>query len=129
MGQTILLVDDDDVFLEELGQLLNASSYETVEVHEARLVADVARTVRPALILMDLKMPGQNGYEIAFELKDMPELAQIPIIAMSGLPDQKTSIYLELSKIKKFLQKPFSPLDVIWTIEEILNERQPALAG
>jgi CheY-like chemotaxis protein len=128
MGQVIMLVDDDDAFLEEMGQLLNSSGYETVEVHEARMVADIARMIRPALILMDLRMPGQNGYEIAFELKDMPELAQIPVIAMSGLPDQKTSIYLELSKIRKFLQKPFSPLDIIWSIEETLSQEQAVLA-
>jgi CheY-like chemotaxis protein len=123
-----MLVDDDDAFLEELGRLLNSSGYETVEVHEARMVADIARTIRPALILKDLRMPGQNGYEVAFELKDMPELAQIPVIAMSGLPDQKTSIYSELSKTRKLLQKPFSPLDIIWSIEKILSKEQAVLA-
>jgi CheY-like chemotaxis protein len=128
MKPVIMLVDDDDLFLEELGQLLNSSGYETVEVHEARLVADSAKKIRPALILMDLKMPGQNGYEIAFELKEMPELAEIPIIAMSGLSDQKKSIYMELSRMREFLPKPFNPLELIWSIEGILYRGQTVFA-
>ena len=127
MNPVIMLVDDDGPFLEELSHLLRSSDYETVEVHDPRTAIEVAQRTRPALILTDLKMPWKNGFEIAFELQEMPGLSDIPVIAMSGLPDQEESVYLELSSIRKCIAKPFQPLDLIWMVEEALRREQPAL--
>jgi len=123
----IMLVDDDALFLEELSEILRSGDYETVEVRDPRKAVEMAQRVRPDLILLDLKMPGQSGFEVAFDLKDEPALAFIPIIAMSGLPDQKHSVYLELSQVRKFLAKPFNPLDLIWAVEDALNQEQSVL--
>jgi len=127
MRPVILLIDDDELFLDEVGQLLRSCEYETVVVRDPLIAVATALKTRPSVILMDLSMPGRNGFEVAFDLKDVPGLVDIPVIAMSGLSDQENSVYLELSKIQKFLTKPFNPLDLIWSIEEILNKGSIAL--
>ena len=127
MKTVIMLVDDDALFLEELSEVLRSGDYETVEVRDPQKAVETAQRVRPDLILLDLKMPGQSGFEVAFDLKDEPALAFIPIIAMSGLPEQKHSVYLELSQVRKFLSKPFNPLDIIWAVEDALNREQAVL--
>ena len=122
MKQTLLLVDDDADFLEELGEVLSLSGYRTVAVCDPRQVLEVARREVPALILMDLKMPEKSGFELAYDLKREPELSGIPIIAMSGVfPAQVVSLR-GLSGFRKCLPKPFNPLDAIWMIEKILVE-------
>ena len=128
MKPVIMVVDDDQLFLEEVGEVLRSGGYETVEVYDPCAAVATAQRFRPSVILLDLKMPGRNGFEIAFELKDIPALADIPVIAMSGLSNQKTSVYLGMSGIRKCLTKPFNPLDLIWTIEDILIQEQMALA-
>ena len=127
MKTVIMLVDDDALFLEELSEVLRSGDYETVEVRDPLRAVETAQRVRPDLILLDLKMPGQSGFEVAFDLKDEPALTFIPIIAMSGLPEQKHSVYLELSQVRKFLSKPFNPLDIIWAVEDALNREQAVL--
>ena len=83
----------------------------------------MAQRIRPALILMDLKMPGKSGFELAFEFRDKPELADVPVVAMSGVFRSQKIPLLELSGIRRCLSKPLNPLDVIWTIEEILASK------
>lgn len=122
MNKKIMIVDDDREFLEELRETLTLSGYELVAVNDATLVLELASSVKPDLILLDLRMPQKSGFQVADELRHISEVAHIPIIAMSAyLKDDYTSL-LNICGIKKCLRKPFHPLDVIGQIEEVLAE-------
>lgn len=118
MKKRILIVDDDEEFLEELRETLELSGYELVAVNDASLVVEVARKVKPEAILLDLKMPKKSGFQLADELKSLPELAAVPLIAMSAFYKDDYKALLDMGGIKHCLKKPFQPLDVIAEIEE-----------
>jgi DNA-binding response OmpR family regulator len=120
VSKRILIVDDDREFLDELRQTLELSGYELIAVDDADLALDVARKVRPAAVLLDLKMPKKSGFQLADELRHLSELADVPIIAMSAFYKQNHQGLLDMCGIKKCLVKPFQPLDVIAEIEEAL---------
>lgn len=124
-GEKIMLVDDDAEFLEELQEIIKLSGYDPISVQESKLVFGVARKVKPDVIVLDLKMEGMNGFEVASKLHRFPETSKIPIIAMTGYFTENEHLPLmELCDMKICLKKPFNPLDIIAQIENVLAESE-----
>jgi CheY-like chemotaxis protein len=122
MNKRIMIVDDNKEFLEELKETLELSGYEVVAVEEPEVVLDMANKLNPDLILLDLKMPNKSGFQIADELRRLPELSHTPIIAMTGFFKDDCGALLNICGINKCLKKPFSPLDVIAQIESAFKQ-------
>ncbi len=122
INKKIMIVDDDKGFLEELRDLLELSGYELIAVNDALAALDVAKSINPSVVILDLKMPKKTGFEIAKELRDIADFANVPIIAMSAFYKDEYKPLLELYGIKRCLKKPFTPLDVIGEIECALLE-------
>jgi CheY-like chemotaxis protein len=115
----ILIIDDDKEFVEELDELLTGAGYDTVAISDSRVAVERASSVRPDVILLDLRMPGKSGVQVARELERTAATAHISIIAMTGyLADEESTALSEVSGTRACLQKPFQPLDVIAEIEK-----------
>ncbi len=122
-GEKILVVDDDKEFSEELGQTLFLCEYEVQVVSNSVNVVECARRVKPDLILLDLRMSGSNGFLVAQNLKESPETAQIPIIAMSGhFPIDDRRNLLDMHNMDGRIKKPFGVSELITEIETILSK-------
>ncbi len=121
MKKIIMVVDDDKEFLEELGETLALSGYALKVVNDPTEALSVAKQVKPVLILLDLKMPKKSGFEIADDLRRLPELGNIPIIAMSAFYKDEYGPLIKMCGIKRCLTKPFNPLDVIAEIEAAMQ--------
>ena len=117
----IMIVDDDKEFLEELGETLVLSGYDTIAVNDSLLAVDTAVRENPDVVVLDLKMPGKNGFQLADELRHIPQLMQVPIIAMTGNFKEAYSPLIKMCDIRKCLKKPFNPLDIIAEIESLLE--------
>jgi DNA-binding response OmpR family regulator len=126
-NKKIMIVDDDKDFLEELNEVLILNGFYTIMVRDGTAALDAAKMQRPDLILLDLKLDGMNGFQVADSLKRIQATAHIPIIGITGI----------LFKIKNNLEdnfflmdfcnmfhKPFNPLELIDKIEEILLENK-----
>ncbi len=116
-NKKVMIVDDDAEFLEELNETMSASGYEMISVNDSTTAVDIASRVKPDLIILDLKMPGKSGFQLAEEIRRLPELEKIPIIAMSAFFKEEYAFLLSIFGIKKCLKKPFNPLDVITAVE------------
>jgi len=122
MKKKILIVDDDKEFLEELNETLLLSGYDVSAVSESTRAFGVATEIKPDVILLDLKMKGMTGFEVANKLKSFPQTMEIPIIAMSGFfTENEDSTLLSFFNIQNYLIKPFNPLNAIDQIEAILR--------
>jgi|SRR3990167_1352246 len=122
MRNKIMVIDDDKEFLDELKELLESSGYDLAAVNDADAAIESAKGIKPALILLDLKMPKKSGFQLANELRYFSELAGVPIIAMSAFYKDDYKSLLDICGIKRCLTKPFQPLDVIAEIEDALAE-------
>ena len=119
----VLVIDDDEEFLEELKELLAQTGYEVSDISDSSIALKVARETRPDVILLDLRMRRTSGFEIADGLKRFLETERIPVIAMTGFYTMKEHSWLmNFCGIKKCLKKPFNPLDVIAEIELAMGE-------
>ncbi len=120
MAKKIMIVDDDKEFLTELCEILESSGYEIVAVNNHSNVLEVANYEKPDLILLDIKMPDKSGFELAAEIKYSYKISHIPIIAMSAYFEEDDKPLMEMCGISTRLKKPFTDIDLITQIENVL---------
>jgi diguanylate cyclase (GGDEF)-like protein/PAS domain S-box-containing protein len=124
---TILVVDDLPENLHLLFQELSNLGYEVRCVVNGQMALMVAQATAIDLILLDIKMPGMDGYEVCQQLKKNPQTQDIPVIFLSALDEP-------LDKVKAFsvggidyVTKPFQILEVLARVETHISLRQAQL--
>ena len=80
----ILVVDDEPVVLEALEALLLKEGHQVLTAPDGEVAIRLAQAERPDIILLDLHLPGLSGFEVVNRLREIPELAAVPVIAFSG---------------------------------------------
>jgi len=83
-GESILIVEDNETNLRLFTYLLSSKGYEVRGAGDAPEALQLLQTFRPRLILMDLQLPGTNGYELTRTIKADLALREIPIIALTA---------------------------------------------
>ena len=123
-GKTIMVVDDDQEFLEELADFLRANSYKPVAINMVSQALEAAASVKPDLILLDLKMPSKSGFQLASEIRSLPGFSKIPIFAMSAFVKNEATAFLAIFGIDKYIKKPFCPTQLAEEIEKTLLTKE-----
>jgi len=109
----ILLVDDDATNLDVLRHTLDGRGYRLFVTRSGESAIDVARRVHPALVLLDVVMPGIDGYETCRRLKEDPDTREAAVIFLSSLDETKDKVRgLELGAVD-FVSKPFQSDEVL----------------
>src|SRR3954467_4836803 len=122
MSKRILVVEDQEDNRRIVHDLLSASGYELIEATTGEDGLKLAAAQKPDLILMDIQLPGMDGYEVTRRIKSNPQLAHIPIIvvtsyALSG--DDKKAFE---AGCNGYVTKPFSPRVLLAKIREFLPD-------
>jgi diguanylate cyclase (GGDEF)-like protein len=117
----ILIVDDTPDNLRFLSSILVQQGYEARTVINGRMALMVAETAPPELILLDICMPGLDGYEVCFQLKSKLETSEIPIIFLSALDDLSDKIRaFEVGGVD-YITKPFHTAEVLARVKTHLT--------
>lgn len=105
---TLLIVDDDPIVLAALREALQ-TSYRLAFASDGATAITAAQRLKPALILLDIQMPDQDGLAVCRQIKDDPDLAPIPIIFVTSLSDRGDEVHgLEAGAVD-YITKPISP--------------------
>lgn len=97
--EKILLVDDDVNFLDLAERLLAKEGYSPIATDAPESVLQIARTVRPAAIFLDIMMPGLNGWDVLATLRSDPVTAKIPVVMLSVMDDRQKALDAGASEI------------------------------
>lgn len=125
ISEKVMIIDDNEEFAQELCETLYLCGYDPMVVSNSLNAFKAVRKSKPDVILLDLRMNGMNGFQVAEQLKHSKETFYIPIIAMSGhFPIEKKSVLLDMTYINSRIKKPFTILDLIDQIEGILNKKE-----
>jgi DNA-binding response OmpR family regulator len=84
MAIKVLIIDDDSAMTELLSLLLKSYDVEVVSTSDSQAGVDMARTVAPDIILLDLMMPGKSGWDVCREIR---AFSQVPIAILSAIDD------------------------------------------
>lgn len=88
MSDTVLLVEDDPDIREDLAFLIEERGYPVVTAGNGREALDkLAQMPPPRLVILDLMMPVMDGWQLRAELLKRPDLAQLPVVLLSGVAD------------------------------------------
>jgi signal transduction histidine kinase len=108
----ILLVDDIPDNLKIMGNILRNEGYNVRQVLSGALALQVAELEIPDLILLDIMMPGMDGYEVCRRLKENPKLKDIPVIFISALNDTSDIVRALKTGGVDYINKPFKAEEV-----------------
>ena len=116
----VLVVDDDPQMLRYVREALSAAGYSAVVTGDHRELSRVIRTEQPHLVLLDLLLPGTDGIKL---MEQVPELADLPIIFISGYGrDETIASALEMGAAD-YVVKPFSPTELTARVKAALRGR------
>ena len=117
-GETILVVDDDPHTLRHVRHALAGSGYSPVVTGDYHDLGQIVRSEKPALVLLDLVLPGTDGIEL---MQTVPALADLPVIFISAYRrDETVAKALELGAAD-YIVKPFSPTELVARIRAALR--------
>ena len=120
MSKRILVVEDQEDNRRIMRDLLTSAGYEMIEAVTGEDGVTMAEAQRPDLILMDIQLPGLDGYEATRRIKANPALRQIPIIAVTSYALSGDDVKARQAGCDAYVAKPFSPRALLAKIREFL---------
>jgi two-component system, OmpR family, alkaline phosphatase synthesis response regulator PhoP len=124
MVQRILVVDDDREIVRLVRTYLEQSGYEVLVAYDGETALHILRRERPDLVLLDLMLPGRDGWDVTRVVRGDAGLAAMPIIMLTArVEDQDKIVGLELGA-DDYVSKPFSPREVVARVRAVLRRVQ-----
>jgi two-component system cell cycle response regulator DivK len=120
MSKRVLVVEDHEDNRRILRDLLTSAGYEPIEAVSGEEGVALAETHRPDLILMDIQLPGLDGYEATRRIKANPALRHIPVIAVTSYALSGDEVKAKEAGCDAYVTKPFSPRALLAKIREYL---------
>ena len=117
----ILVVDDEEHILELISYNLEAIGYETITAKDGNKALEIAKNEKVDLILLDLMLPGKDGYDVCREIRGMKETKAIPIIMLTAKGEEIDKIHgLELGA-DDYITKPFSIRELTARVKAVMR--------
>ncbi|HEY9816321.1 MAG TPA: ATP-binding protein, partial [Candidatus Obscuribacterales bacterium] len=117
-AKSVLVVDDDANIRNLLRQELEAEGYEVQEAENGEEAIEKVRSFCPSLIILDIVMPGVDGFQVAETLKSDPQTSRIPIIILSILEDRERGYRLG---VDRYFTKPLEVSDLIHEVDRLVS--------
>ncbi len=125
MCAKILCIEDDADIVELVRLILEQGGFTVVGLMEPERACELALVERPDLILLDLMMPGMDGWEVYRRLKADPRLMQIPVVVLTAKAQSiDRALGLHIAKVDDYITKPFAPDELLGRIRSVLGQRQ-----
>lgn len=129
LGPRILVVEDEVPIQELLRFALDQAGFQTQLVGSAEQALQAINQELPAVVLLDLMLPGMSGQQLARKLRADPRCRDLPIIMVTALAEEQQRVQgLEMGA-DDYVTKPFSPKELIARIRAVLRRRAPHQAG
>jgi DNA-binding response OmpR family regulator len=124
MAEKILLIDDDPETLKFLTLILSRLGYQIITAKDGIQALNLAHSEHPGLIVLDVMLPGLDGYEVARSLRRHPETALTPILmfTVKSLVEDKLAGYE--AGVDIYLTKPVHPVELQANIKALLAQKQ-----
>ena len=120
MAHRVLIVEDNELNMKLFHDLLEASGMEILETRNGIDALRVAKEQRPDLIVMDIQLPEMSGLEVTERIKSDPDLAPIPVIAVTAFAMKGDEERIRAAGCEAYLSKPISIDRFISTIMSFL---------
>jgi signal transduction histidine kinase len=117
----VLIVDDEPTALTTLSAILAGDGYQLEYATSGSIALEKADQLLPDLILLDVMMPGMNGFEVCRRIRATPKLAEVPIIILTALDDRESRLQGIEAGADDFLLKPVDRQELRLRVSTILR--------
>jgi len=117
----ILIVDDSPTQRQALINILEKNNFDTVIAEDGQQGVDMSRSENPDLILMDVVMPGLNGFQATRHITKHDTTKNIPIIILTSKDQETDRVWAERQGAKDYIIKPAEESDLMDKISKLLN--------
>jgi DNA-binding response OmpR family regulator len=118
----ILVVEDQDSIRRMIEALVGARGYKVTAVSTGTKAIDVAATDPPDMVLLDLMIPGYDGFEVCRRLRADPTTRRVPVLIISALDDPESRAKAAEAGATAYYTKPFSPMALLKEIDRLKAE-------
>ena len=119
LGARMLVVDDSPTICAVLGKMLGQEGYAVLKAGDGESALELARSEQPALIFLDIVLPGMNGFAVLRALRHDPRTRHIPIVMISGNLQATEQFYVQRFGADDFMKKPFGRGEVFARIQHL----------
>jgi two-component system alkaline phosphatase synthesis response regulator PhoP len=128
-GAKILVVEDEPDIRELVRYNLQQEGFSVVEAGTAEAALDLAKREHPALLVLDLMLPGMDGLRLCRLLRERPETAQVPIVMLTAKATEIDRVLgLEMGA-DDYVTKPFSPRELVARVRAVLRRATPVMTS
>ncbi|MBZ5536997.1 MAG: response regulator [Acidobacteriia bacterium] len=118
-NKKIIIVDDEPGVREAVATVLSREGYEVLEAGDGTSGVSLALRERPALVILDVLMEPMSGWEVCRILRQIKEIADTPVLMLTGKQDVKDKITAMQVGADDFLPKPFRNDELKWRVERL----------
>lgn len=122
-AQTILIIDDDEGLLDSISVLLEKEGFRVLTAADGRAGYDMGMTMRPDLMIVDLRLPGMSGIEICRQIRASG--SKTPLIVLSAVGDEIDKVLLLEIGADDYVVKPFGARELLARIRAVLRRSTP----
>jgi two-component system, cell cycle response regulator DivK len=123
----VLVVEDEENDWEIYGKILWYNGFDVAYAAEGEEGLRLARERRPALVLLDMMLPGMDGLELCRRIKEDPALERTPIVMLTARSAHDIGAQARAAGCTAFLEKPHSPVKLLHRVEDLVG--RPPLSG
>ncbi len=121
MPKKILIIDDEPPIIAALSVRLKKSGYTTHSAQNGHAGLKAAENCRPDVIVLDIRMPDMDGFEVCRRLKETDDLSQIPVIFLSANIKDEAKANAKASGGSRFISKPYDAEKLVAAIDDVLT--------
>ncbi len=120
--QRVVCIEDEPEIIELVSMILGAEGFEIIGATGGAEGVALVRSERPDLVLLDLMMPGMDGWAVYQSIKSDPGLRHIPVIVLTAKAQSIDKVLgLYIAKVEDYVTKPFAPDDLLESVHKVLN--------
>jgi CheY-like chemotaxis protein len=119
--RTVLIADDESSIRLLVHATIESDDYAVIEAADGAQAWALTQELKPALVLLDVQMPGQSGLEVLRSIKADPDLTATRVILLTSKAQERDIEVGLIAGADFYLTKPFSPLDLLTRVEEALE--------
>ncbi len=117
----VLVIDDDETLLEVMREVLGMSGYAVETARHGFLAGYLAGHHRPDVIVLDIMMPGLDGYDVLSLVRRRPESRAIPVIACTSLKGPEAEARIRVAGFNGYIRKPIDFRELVKTIQGLVR--------
>ena len=121
-GTKVLVIDDSATIVALMSRMLKQNGYDVLEAEDAEQGLEIAYRDNPAIIFLDIVLPGMSGFTALRHLRHDLRTKNIPIIMISGNEQATEQFYVQRIGADDFMKKPFSRAELFTRIQKLLDK-------